>query len=282
MSMAPKTRRRRRRLSPEHRANIAAALKGRQFSAETRARMSEALKGRQFSAEHRANISAAKKGRPLSAETRARMSEAQRGHVVAPETRARISEANKGRQFSPQSRANISAAVAASNRRRAGHQLSADHREKISAALKGRPHSAERRDKLSKAMKGRRYIPKHLVDQVEAILDQKPARRQKPAGSKTKPRPAIDPGSAARPMSVRGVDKSKLSESLRKALGILAKVFPGGLNGKQMTKAYGGTKGWEPLLRRLKLSDADVNSAVLFPRDRSDDPADGLYRLASW
>jgi group I intron endonuclease len=50
--------------SPEARAKMSVARKGRKRSAETRAKMSQALTGRKFSAEHRANISAAKKGKP--------------------------------------------------------------------------------------------------------------------------------------------------------------------------------------------------------------------------
>ena len=56
----------RRHLSPETRAKIAAALKGREVRAETRARMSAAHKGRPgrpHSPETKAKIAAALKGR---------------------------------------------------------------------------------------------------------------------------------------------------------------------------------------------------------------------------
>src|SRR5437763_786047 len=72
-----------RTLSPETRAKISQALKGKPrkpHSPETRARMSEAHKGKSHSPETRAKISAAKKGephKPLTPEHRARMSEAQ-------------------------------------------------------------------------------------------------------------------------------------------------------------------------------------------------------------
>jgi hypothetical protein len=68
-------------LSPEHRANISAALKGKTLSAETRAKMSAARKGRPLTAEHRAKLSAARKGKTLSAETRAKMSAALKGRT---------------------------------------------------------------------------------------------------------------------------------------------------------------------------------------------------------
>ena len=70
-------------MSPETRAKLAAAHKGRTYSPEARARMSAARKGRP--------------GHPCSPETRARMSAAQKGHDVSPETRAKISAARTGR-----------------------------------------------------------------------------------------------------------------------------------------------------------------------------------------
>lgn len=54
----------RRKLSPEYRANIS-ALKGKKVSLETRAKMSAAKKGKKLSPEHCANISAAKKGKKI-------------------------------------------------------------------------------------------------------------------------------------------------------------------------------------------------------------------------
>ena len=61
-----------RRRSPETLARMSI----KHFSPEARARISAAQKGRQASAETRAKMSAASKGRPKSAETRARMSAA--------------------------------------------------------------------------------------------------------------------------------------------------------------------------------------------------------------
>jgi len=49
--------------SPEHRAKLAAALKGKTRSAETRARMSLAQTGREISDEHRNKIAAALRAR---------------------------------------------------------------------------------------------------------------------------------------------------------------------------------------------------------------------------
>src|SRR5262249_26906297 len=80
----------RRHHSPEHRAKIAAALRGRPgrpHSPETRARISAANKGRP--------------GRPHSPETRARIAAALKGREVSPETRANMSAARKGRPGHP-------------------------------------------------------------------------------------------------------------------------------------------------------------------------------------
>ena len=53
---------------------------------------------RPLSPEHRAKIGAASRGRTHSPETRAKMSAAHKGHEVSPETRARMSAAKKGRR----------------------------------------------------------------------------------------------------------------------------------------------------------------------------------------
>ena len=85
--------------SPEHRAKISAALKGRIFSPETHTKMSAGQKGMRRSpqtAAHRAKISAALKGRIASPEARARMSAAQR----KPETYAKLL-ARRSQQVTP-------------------------------------------------------------------------------------------------------------------------------------------------------------------------------------
>jgi hypothetical protein len=91
----------RRPLSPETRARMSAAHKGRPghpVSAETRAKMAAAHKGRALSPAHRAKMSAAHKGHEVSPETRAKLAAALKGHEVSPETRARMSAAKKGRR----------------------------------------------------------------------------------------------------------------------------------------------------------------------------------------
>jgi hypothetical protein len=88
-------------LSPEHKAKIGATSRGRTHSPETRARMSRSAKGRVHSPEAIAKMSAAKKGR------------AQKGHPMSPEARAKIAASLKGHLVPPEVRAKISAALMA-------------------------------------------------------------------------------------------------------------------------------------------------------------------------
>jgi hypothetical protein len=118
-----------RTFSAEHRANLSAAKSNQ--SPETRARIGAASKGRKPSPETRAKISAAVsaalKGRKPSPETRAKLSAAKSNQ--SPETRAKIGAAGKGRIFSPEARAKISAALAAH------HAANRAQREALSGQL---------------------------------------------------------------------------------------------------------------------------------------------------
>lgn len=116
--------------------------------------------------EARARISAALKGRPKSEETRRRLSEVQKGKPRGPlpqETRDKISRANKGKPKPPRTaehRRHLSEA-------HTGRSLTAEHRRHISEALlalpesvKERmrwtnpyPHSEEQRQKISRGVR---------------------------------------------------------------------------------------------------------------------------------
>ena len=108
--------------SPETRAKLSAALRGRHFSDEHRAKISAALRGnkhgrgcrgRKCSPETRAKIAATSKGRMVSPETRAKISAANRGQKRSAKTCAKISTAKKGKRrppFSAEWRANMSVA----------------------------------------------------------------------------------------------------------------------------------------------------------------------------
>lgn len=116
-----------RKLSPEHRAKIAAAGRGRTMSPETRARLAEANRGRAWTAEQRAvlrakcsgyrhtdeakaKIAASGRGRRWSETTKARLSAAARAQMADPAARERISRANTGRLHTEETRAKMRAA----------------------------------------------------------------------------------------------------------------------------------------------------------------------------
>lgn len=140
-------------------------LQRRKHTPETKARISRALKGRpgrKHTPETKAKISEAKKGKKHTPETKAKLSEAHSGKKVSPETKAKLSEATKrlwqnpdyvkqhtGRKQSPEAKAKIS-------RAHSGKKVSSETGAKISKALKGRPgrkQSPETRAKLSETMK---------------------------------------------------------------------------------------------------------------------------------
>jgi hypothetical protein len=258
-----------RTFSPEHRENLSAASKGRSrgpFSPEHRARIAAALKGRAKSPEHRENLSAALKGRsrgPFSPEHRENLSAASKGHEVTAETRAKIAAAQKGRTHSPEARARMSAARKG---RRFGPR-SPETKAKLSAALKGRargPHSPETRARMSAAQTGTKRVKGPVWDEFQAFLDRRRAggsnARPAPAGWK----PAVKLGRPGKPALVWGKEKTDPTPSGRAVLKVLLKAKAKGLSASEIEEKC-GKGGWRETLRRLKRSDADWDSAILFP-----------------
>lgn len=102
-----------RNKSPEHRAKLSAAQKGRKRPPEVGAKIRAAALGRSVSPEHRAKLSAFFKGRKMSPEACAKISAGLRGKKHSPERCAKNSALRKGvkhgRPFSPEHRAKISA-----------------------------------------------------------------------------------------------------------------------------------------------------------------------------
>lgn len=104
-----------RTLTPEVRAKISAALKGRKPSEEHRAKLSAVLTGQSVSEEARARMSAAAKKRqrfPVPQATRAKIAAALVGKKRPAEVGAKVSAALRGRSIGPMSeehRAKISA-----------------------------------------------------------------------------------------------------------------------------------------------------------------------------
>jgi hypothetical protein len=109
--------------SPEARAKISKALKGREFSDEWRQKLSEAKKGKTLSEAHKKNLSAAHVGIAHTEEAKKKMSDIRKTRrEFTPEERAEISRKisesrkgkpswNKGKSFSPEARKNMSDAA---------------------------------------------------------------------------------------------------------------------------------------------------------------------------
>lgn len=115
--------------------------------------------GKTFTPEHRANMSAALRGRPCSPETRAKMRVAHKGKVLSPEHREKISAAKKGKRlppFSPIHCARLSAA-------KIGHVLSAESRSKLAASQTGKKASLETRAKMRASARGRKMSPEAIA-----------------------------------------------------------------------------------------------------------------------
>ncbi len=267
----------------------------REFSAEARANISAAVAasnkrraGWKHKPEAKAKMSEASKRRPRrtgwkhKAETKAKMSASAMGHEVGAETRAAVAASNKRRagwKHKPEARAKISASKI--GKKRGPHR--AEAREKISEgvkAAKDKTHSAERNANYAASIKRRRIVKGDLADRFDAFLEQQRTARPKPATRRRTRRAAVDPGTARRPPSVRGIPKEPLSKAQQKALGLLLRAFPGGMTGKEMDAAY-GSSGWRKALRTLRDSDRDWESAINFPRDDAAG-GPGLYSISPW
>jgi hypothetical protein len=181
--------------SPETRAKLSAAFRGRKLTPEHRAKLSAARRRRAPpSQETRAKWSSAARGRKLSPEVRARMSAAQKALVLknperitalhsfrkppSPETRAKISATLKGRTLPPEQVAKAAAA-------HKGKKRTQETRAKMSAAMKGRPISPEARAKISATLKGRTIPPETRAKISAAHLGRKlsPETRAKLSGA---------------------------------------------------------------------------------------------------
>jgi hypothetical protein len=132
-----------KRLTPEHRAKIAASLVGNQNSvgrthsdetkekmsatrqkmsagtkAKISAKISAAFKGKKLTPEHRAKLSAAKRGKAFTTEHRANLSASHKGK---PHPNKGKPSPLRGKSLSPETKAKISAAAIARWAARGGH-----------------------------------------------------------------------------------------------------------------------------------------------------------------
>lgn len=96
--------------SPEHRAKISAAMKGREFTAEHRASLSAAQTGKKRSPESVARGNAKRRGHIRSIETRNKIGDIHRGMTHSIETKNKISATKKGKKQTPEHIANVIAA----------------------------------------------------------------------------------------------------------------------------------------------------------------------------
>lgn len=126
--------------TPEIRAKMSAAKRGRKFSDGIRLKISASLVGRSHSEERRKNISAGKMGKTKKItyrppqEVKDKISKSLTGRVNGPpndETRRKISESHKGLTHSDDTKKRISEA-------QKGKVISEEHRQKISKTLKGK------------------------------------------------------------------------------------------------------------------------------------------------
>ena len=141
---------------------------------ETRAKMSAARKGRVASPETRAKLSIIQQNRPhhsATVETRAKMSAAQKGRIIALETREKLSIAMTGKKHSIETLAKISRAHIGMHAKpetcikirssRLGKSRSLETRAKMSATRKGMRLSNATRAKISVAHQGRKLSDDH-------------------------------------------------------------------------------------------------------------------------
>jgi group I intron endonuclease len=148
---------------------------GTRTTPETRAKMSAAAKGKIRTAEHRANLAAAllgKPGTPWSEESRANHLAAMLNKPpVSDETRAKLRAMNLGvcRPHRPETRAKMS------NTRR-GRPHSPEHSAAISAAKMGHTHSDECRAKIAATLRGSKLSPETIAKREATRLRNRLAR----------------------------------------------------------------------------------------------------------
>lgn len=193
--------------TPETRAKLSAALKGKVNTPENIERIRNLYKGKNLSEEHRTKIGMAHKGKTLSLEHRIKLGLKSKGHTLSPEARAKISAKRSGprQPLSEEHRAKIGAAhrggkrpswhfseewrakrsalmkkrdisylTEAAAKATRGKPLSEQHKAKLSAASRGKVITQETRDKIAASLRG--HVP---VNKGKKLSDEERARLKK-------------------------------------------------------------------------------------------------------
>lgn len=126
--------------TPEFRKRMSDAHKGVPLSEEHKKKIGQAHKGRIISQETREKVSAFFKGRPISEAHRLAISKGNKGRVVSAATKVRLSQLAKERWADQEFRDRV---IPKLHRWQAGIPLAEETKEKLRAALLGRPRPAE-------------------------------------------------------------------------------------------------------------------------------------------
>lgn len=158
--------------TPEQRAALSVARKGRKQNVETIEKRRIAMQGRIVSDQTKAKIAASNTGKKRSPETIERIRFAKAGFRHTDEAKAKISAAGTGRKKSPESIAKFQAA-------RLGHEVSDETRAKLRTANLGKKHTQGAKDKVRAAFLGKKRAPfsdEHLAN-LRAAVKRREARR---------------------------------------------------------------------------------------------------------
>ena len=183
-------------VSEETRRKLSAANRGKKVTEETRRKISEAQKGRTMSEEMKAKVSEGLKQyyaeNSMSDDTRQKISDALSGRQRPEEVCRKISEAHQGKVMSEETKARVSDGL---KRHYAENDVSEETRQKISETLTGikrAPFSDEHRQKLSAAKKGRKMSEEQKRKIAEGVRKARARKRAENAAKASSEEPALE------------------------------------------------------------------------------------------
>ncbi len=161
-------------------------ITGYVFSDATKKVMSEKKLHRKLSPEHKAKVGAALRGRKRPPEVVAKIKASRKPRCLSPEMREHLSQACSGWHHTEKARAKIAAAGTGRKQsettklllreQRQGKPLSAEHRRKLSEAHKGKTLSEEHKAKIRQSSGGW-----HQTDEAKAKISAARRRNRTPA-----------------------------------------------------------------------------------------------------